>query len=165
MAKTKEQKKKIIEELRENIDKQKSMVFVAFEGLKTSDIFNLRKKLKKEDCLLQVAKKTFLKIALKEQCPELQGEIGLIFGFKDEIMPAKVAYNFSRENENLRILGGFFENEFKQAEEVINLAQIPSREELLSKLIRNISSPIFGLANVLEANTRSLLNVLAKAKT
>lgn len=170
MAKTKEQKKKVVEQLKENITKQKAMVFVAVEGLKASDIFDLRKRLKAEDCLLQVVKKTLLDIAfkgskLKIEGAKLQGQVALIFGFNDEFAPAKIASNFSKEKENLKILGGYFENEFREKEEILSLAQIPSREQLLAKLVGSLSAPASNFVNVLQGNIKGLINVLAKAKT
>ncbi len=167
MALNKEQKKRIVEKLKENIDKQKSMVFVAIEGLKASDIFNLRRTLKEAGCILQVAKKTLLNIAFKDKnfdfdTEKFQGQLALIFGFEDEIAPAKLAYNFSKENENLKILGGYFENDFREAEEIISLAKIPPREQLLSKVVGSLSAPVSNFVNVLQGNIRSLVYILSK---
>ena len=169
MALTKEQKQKIVEELKENIDKQKSMVFVAIEGLKAADLFDLRKRLKAADCLLIVAKKTLLDIAFKERkvgidMEKLAGQVALVFGFKDQISPAKIPYNFSLGNKNLKILGGFYENKLRDAEEIITLARIPSREELLARVVGSISAPISGFVNVLQANIKGLIYILKQAK-
>lgn len=170
MPLTKEQKQKIVEELKEKIDRQKSMVFVAIEGLKAVDIFDLRKKLGEENCQLQVIKKTLADIAFKKEKLEfdikaLEGQFALVFGFGDEISPAKTAYQFSLGNENLKILGGFFEDKFRSAEEIIALAKIPSKQELFAKVVGSISSPISGFVNVLQGNIKGLINVLTKAKT
>lgn len=170
MALTKEQKQKVVEKLKQNIARQKAVVFIAIDGLKTTELFDLRKELKKDNCLLTVAKKTLLSIAFKQSkmefdAKELEGELALVFGFKDEIIPAEIAYQFSKKNKNLKILGGFFENEIKTAEEIITLAKIPSREELLTKVVSSISSPISGFVNVLQGNIKGLISVLAKAKT
>jgi len=169
MALTKEQKQKVVEKLKENIAQQKSMVFVATEGLKAKEFFDLRKKLKAADCLLIVAKKTLLDVAFKEKKvgidPEkLAGQVASIFGFKDQISSAKIPYNFSLENKNLKILGGFYENKFRDAEEIITLAKIPSRKELLAGLVGNISAPISGFVNVLQANIKGLICVLSNIK-
>ncbi len=169
MALTKEQKKNIVEKLKQNIDKQKAMVFVAIEGLKAAELFDLRKSLKQEDCLLSVAKKTLLDIAFKQSKMEfnteaLQGQLALIFGFKDEIIAAKTAYEFSLKNKNLKILGGFFENKVRDAEGIITLAKIPSKQELLAKVVASISSPISGFANALQGNIRNLVYVLSGIK-
>lgn len=170
MALTREQKQKIIQEVKDKIARQKAMVFVSIENLKAKDLFGLREKLKKADCLLVVAKKTLLNIAFKEKKidfdkEKIKGQPALVFGFGDEISPAKIAYQFSRKNENLKISGGFFENKFIEAEEVIELAKIPSREALLARIVGSISAPIANFANVLQGNIKGLITVLSKLKT
>lgn len=165
MALTKEQKQNIVKELGENIAKQKAMVFVSIKGLKASDLFDLRRKLRESDCSLSVAKKTLMNIAFKAnkleiEVDKLQGQVALVLGFKDEVMPAKTVYQFSKTNSNLEILGGFLENKFKEVEDIIMLAKIPSREELLAKVVGSISAPISGFVNVLQGNLRGLVYVL-----
>jgi len=169
MALTKEQKQDILEDLKKNIDKQKSMVFVSVSGLKATDLLNLRNRLKEADCLLTVSKKTLIDIAFKSENIEvdvdkLDGQVALVFGFKDEVLPAKTTYEFSKTNKNLKILSGFFENKFREVNEIITLAKIPSREELLAKVVGSISAPISGLANVLQGNLRNLVYVLKEIK-
>ena len=169
MALTREQKQKIIEDLKEKIAKQIAMILVDFTGLKVKDLSNLRKKLKAADNELKIAKKTLLELSLKRasleiEMKKLKGEIALVFGYKEEVSPAKIVYQFSQENPNLKILGGFLENKFREAEEIITLAQLPSREELLIELVRNISSPISKLVNVFGGNIRSLVYVLSAIK-
>ncbi|MCP6717928.1 MAG: 50S ribosomal protein L10 [Patescibacteria group bacterium] len=169
MVKTKKEKKKELESLKEKIKKQKTMIFVDFSGLKVENMSKLRRTLKKSDSELKVAKKTLMKLALKEAGMEndisgLKGEIALVFGYEDEIVPAKLVYEFSRGNPSLKILGGFFENQFKSAEDFIVLAQLSSRQELLARLVGSISSPIAGFVRVLEANLKGLVCVLSAIK-
>ncbi len=169
MAKTKEQKKKIIEDLKEKIAKQKTIVFIDFTGLKVEDMFDLRKSLKQINGQLKVAKKTLISLALKDsglkaEIDKLKGEIGMVFGYKDEISPAKAVYQFSQKNPNLKILGGFFENEFKSAQDFISLAQLPSKQELLTRLTRSISAPVSNFVRVLEGNLKGLVYVLSAIK-
>jgi len=170
MPQTKEQKKKILEELKEKIDKQKSVVFVAIEGLKAKDVFSLREALKAADCVMSVVKKTLLDIAAKDKKmgidvrKGLSGQVAVIFGFKDEISPAKVAYKFSLENKNLKILGGWLEGRLRTIEEIVELAKLPSREYLLLKVVGTVSAPIFGFVNVLQGNIKSLVYILSKIK-
>jgi len=164
---TKEQKKKILKNLKEDIDKQKSMVFISVKGLKASELLELRNKLKESDCKLTVAKKTLMNIALKEldiNVSELDGQVALVFGFKDEVLPAKTTYEFSKKNEDLKILAGFFEDKFREVNDIIALAKIPSRKELLAKVVGSISAPISGFANVLQGNLRGLVYVLKQIK-
>ena len=169
MALNKSQKKKIIDDLKEMINKQKIFFFVDLKGLKVKDLSNLKKRLKKVDSQLKVSKKTLLKIGLKEKgidldVKKLEGEIASVFGFKDEILPAKTAYQFSLENKNLRILGGYFKGKFIGAEEITILAQLPTRDELLGRLVGSISAPISNFAHVLDANIKGLIYALSAIK-
>lgn len=172
MPKTKEQKKEILKELNQKMKDQTTMLFVDFSGLEVQDTHDFRKKLEKANGEFKVAKKTMTQIALDENkleknIKELEGEIGIVFGYKDEITPAKVTYEFSKENDNLKILGGFFENKFESTEKFIELAQLPSKEELLGRLVGSISSPMTGLVRSLEYNIKGLifaLNAIKKNK-
>ncbi len=170
MALTKDQKKKILDDLKEKLEKQKALIFVDFTGLKVKNLSDLRKKLKAAANELKVAKKTLFNLAFKEKglemkTKELQGEIALVFGYEDYMSPAKMVYQFSKDNPNIKILGGFIENEYKEAEEIITLAQLPSQEVLLAQLVGSISAPVSNFINVLQGNIKGLINVLAKAKT
>jgi len=170
MALTREKKQEVIQKIKDKIEKQKAIVFVAIAGIGAKDLFDFREKLKKEECNLTVAKKTLVNIAFKEKKidfnkEKLEGQPALIFGFGDALSPAKIAYRFSQTNENLKILGGFFENKFIEKEEVVKLAKMPSRAELLSRLVSNLSAPISNFANVLQGNIKGLLVVLSKLKT
>ena len=95
-----------MDELREKIDKQKSIAFCDFTGLKVKDLSNLRKTMKNQDCELKVAKKTLIGLALKDKnieanLKELKGEIAIGFGYKDEISPFRLLYDFSKKNDTI----------------------------------------------------------------
>jgi large subunit ribosomal protein L10 len=169
MPLNKSQKKKIIEDLKEKITKQKIFFFVDLKGLKVKDLSNLKKRLKKVDSQIKVSKKTLLRLALKEKGIELdtkklEGEIASVFGFKDEILPAKTTYQFSLENKNLKILGGYFSGKIMGAEEIKSFAQLPTKEELLGRLVGSISAPVSNLVYVLNANTKGLIYALSAIK-
>ena len=166
---SKDQKTKILENLKEKVAKQKAIVFVDFTGLKVKDISRLRKELKKNQNEMQVAKKTLLNLALKDKNLEiakdkLTGEVALVFGFNDEISPAKTVYQFSKTNPALKILGGFLENKFKEIEEIVALAQLPGREELLARLVGSVASPMTGFVRVLQGNIKGLIQILSQIK-
>lgn len=169
MAKTKEQKRKALAGLKESIKKQKAVIFVDFSGLKVEDLLKLRKSLKKVNGQLKVAKKTLIQLAFKEagftlDTKKLKGEIALVFGYKDEISPSKAVYQLSEENQNLKILGGFLENEFRGAEDFIELAKLPSKEELLTRLVGSISAPVTNFVRALQYNLKGLVYVLSTIK-
>lgn len=169
MALTKEQKKNIVEKVKKDVDKQKSMVFVAIDNIKTKDLSAFRKKLKEKDCLVTVVKKTLMNLAFKNKKIEvdsdkLKGEIALVYSFGDELSAPKITYNFGKENKSLKILGGYFENKLREKEEIVALALIPSREELYAKVVGSIAAPISGLVNALQGNIRNLVYVLSAIK-
>jgi len=169
MPLTKAQKQKIIENLKEKIARQRIMIFVDFTGLKVKDLSGLRRQLKKTDGEIKVAKKTLLRIAFKEKNLELDtkklsGEIALVFGYQDIILPTKTTWQFSLANPNLKILGGFLESKFVETEKIIELAKLPTREELLAKLVGSISAPISNLVNVLQGNIRNFVYIISQIK-
>ena len=169
MPLTKEQKKKIVEDLKEKIARQKAIIFVDFSGLRVKDLSNLRKKLKAANSELKVTKKTLLDLVFKKtglaiEAKKIKGEIALIFGYNDGLSLAKMIYQFSEANPNLKILGGFFEKKFREAEEIITLAQLPTREELLAKLVGTIFAPVSNLVNVLQGNIKGLIYALSGIK-
>lgn len=172
MPQTKEQKQKILEDLRDKFAKQKAIILVGISGLKVKEVSELRKKLKEAGSNMKVVKKTLANMVFKENKMDFdkggfKKEVGFVFGFEDEVTPAKISYLFQKENENLEILGGFIGQEMKDVNEIIALAKLPTRPELLVKLVQSLSSPAFGLVNVLNGNIKGLvlaLNAISKSK-
>ncbi len=167
--KTKAQKQKILEGLAEQVKRQKSMVFVDFQGLKVKDLLSLRRQLTQVDAKLQVAKKTLLQRVLNEKkiaidLKKFRGEIAAIFSFGDPISAIKAAYQFAKGNENIRFLGGYFENQIYEPAVLQEIASLPAKEMLLARLVEAIISPMSGFLEVLQGNTKGLIRVLAKAK-
>jgi len=173
MPKSKVQKQETIKELNDNLDKARSIVFVDIQGLKVNDLVVLRKKVKEARGVLKVAKKSLIDIVLKGKkeigdnirAKGMAGEIAMLFSLEDPLQPLKSLYSFSKEHENLKFVAGVFDNLLLQKEEVLQLAQLPSKEELLEKLIGSIFNPVSGFVNVLQGNIKGLITVLAKAKT
>jgi len=166
MAKTKEQKKESVKLLSDLFSKTKSVVFTNFDGLKVNDTNELRNTLRESSVEYSVAKKTLLKLALKEagmkdvDIDKMTSGIGVAFGIEDEIMPAKVLANFAKKHPELKLIGGIFENKFIDASEVAELAKIPGKEELFAKMVWLFNYPISGFVNVLAGNIRNLVYAL-----
>ncbi len=159
MPLTREQKQKILTVLKEKVAKQKAIVFADFKGMKVKDMTRLRKEMKKNNCELKVAKKTLIAAVLKEKKIEvdvkkLEGEIVLGFGYQDEILPFKLIYEFSRGNEKLKIRGGLMGLEVVDKEKAIALGQLPTREELFTRL----------MVNVLQGSLRKFIYALSQIK-
>lgn len=170
MPKTKAQKQTILNQLAENLAKQQAMVFVDYKGLKVKDMLELRDQLKQAGSKLVVAKKTLLAKVMKEKgigidLKSMDGQIGAIFAFEDSLAPMKTANTFAKTNENLKIVGGYFENEIHSAASIVAIASLPGKEELLAKLVGTLAAPLSGFVSVLQGNIKGLMRVLAQIKT
>lgn len=170
MALTKEQKVEIVTGLKEKIAKQNAIFFVSVNNIKVDDLLNLRRDLRSQEGHIQIAKKTLIDLALKDSgyvssIKDLEGEIAIVFALNDQVLPAKSLYNFSKENENLKILGGILEEEFKSTEDIIKLAKLPTKEELMAKIVGSINAPLSNFVNVLQGNLRGLVSVLSQIKS
>lgn len=163
---TKEQKKEIIKDLADKLSLQKTVVFSDYTGLKVNQIQELRSQLREKEIDCQVVKKNLINLALKKanfdkvDIKGLPGQIVLVLGYQDEILPAKILYNFSKGNESLKILAGLVNKEYLDEEAMIKLAKLPAREELLAELVGCLKAPISGLPNVLQGNLRKLTFIL-----
>jgi len=166
MAITKIKKQEILKKLEEKFSQAKSLVFVGYEKLKTKEQERLRKLLKENNCEFTITKKTLLNLVLKKfkfkglEKSKIEKEIGLVFGYQDEILPARIVFDFSKENENLKIKGGIFEKRFIDTSEVKFLAILPSKKVLQSQFIYSVRAPLTNFVNVLRGNIRSLIYIL-----
>jgi len=158
MALTKEQKTKQIDSIKEKLSNYKSIVFVDFNKVPSKEMFSLRKTLKENGCNLKIAKKTLVRVAFGQSNisywnkikSSIPGQLALAFGIEDEIAPARIANQFAKTQENLKILGGIFESRFIEREKVLVLANLPSRNELLGRLVGSIYSPVSSFVRVLD---------------
>jgi len=162
---TKEKKKKILEELAEKISRQKSIVFADITKLKTKDLYVLRKRVKEGRGEAKVVKKTLLRLALEKHGikideEKLIGQILAIFGYEDEVLPAKVAFEFSKTNENFKIKGGIIQNQFLEKEKIEEIAKLPTKEELLARIVSQISAPISNFVYLLNGVLQNFVFVL-----
>jgi len=158
MALTKAQKTKQIGSIKEKVAQQKSVIFLDFSKVPSKDMFGLRKALKEAGCSLKVAKKTLVRIAFgqsnisywNKMKSVIPGQLALAFGIEDEIAPARISNIFAKTQENLKILGGIFESRFIDREKVLVLANLPTRNELLSRLVGSLSSSTTKFVRVLD---------------
>ncbi len=167
MPKTREQKKEILEGLKDKISRSKSVIFTKFNGLQVKENEELRNALREENSEYLVAKKTLFGIALKENGIEdvdvksFDGRVAAVFGYEDEVAPAKLVDKFMSANEGkIEFVGGVMENKFIDAVQVKQLASLPSKQELYAKIVGSMNAPVSGFVNVLAGNLRGLVTVL-----
>jgi len=116
-----------------------------------------------------VTKKTLMKIALKKAGLAVKPEVfdksaAAVFGINDEAAPARIVQTFAKTHEALNVFGGILEGKFVGREKILELAKLPSREELLAKVLGSIKAPVSGFVNVLAGNLRGLVGVLSAIK-
>ncbi|MFZ2154251.1 MAG: 50S ribosomal protein L10 [Candidatus Moraniibacteriota bacterium] len=162
---TRKQKEVLVNELTDKIKESKSIVFADYSGVKATDINQLKSNLKKEGTNLRVIKKNLIELSLKNanidvDVKSLAGQLAITISNNDEVAPARVLSKFAKDNENLKILGGVLGTKQMSAQEVMALAKLPSKEELIAKLVGTINAPLSGLVNVLSGNTRGLVTAL-----
>ena len=167
MAKTRKQKEEIVDQLEKDLKGIKSLVFVDYSGLKVGQVDELKKRLKENFCQYFVAKKTLLNLVFQKiglghiDLSKIQGGLGLAYSLEDEVAPIKVAFNFAKKNEEVKINGGIMEDEFLSSEKAQILSTLPSREELIAKLLSTIKAPVNNLAYVLKGNLKGLVYILS----
>ena len=148
---TKAKKSEILSGLNKIVDSSKSIVFLSFKGITANETVLMRKKLTSENVGLKVAKKTLIKKVLSDKSisgtiPELGQETAFAYG-EDLLAPAREIFAFTKEHKGLlNIVGGIFDGSYKNKEEMMEIATIPNREVLISKIAFLLKSPIQRLA-------------------
>ena len=166
---TKPQKEEIVAELTELFKRQKIAFFTDFQGISVTKLQSLRRLLKKENAEFKVAKKTLFDRALEQagitfKSKELKGELGVAFGYGDQVAPAKTLVKFGKQEETFKLLAGILAGKVLTDKQIIALAKLPSREVLLAQLAATLQAPMRGLAVVLQANIRGLAIALNKVR-
>ncbi len=150
----------------------KSVFLTDYSGLTVEAITNLRRNLRKSQVEFQVSKNTLARIAAqqvgyKDLVPHLEGPTALAFGMGDPAAPAKVLTDFLKTNEKPKVKAIIFEGKYFDAKSMSEIATLPSREQLLARLLGSLNSPITGLASSLSGIIRKLayaLNAVAESK-
>jgi len=169
MPKSRQQKEATLSSLSDGLKSAKASVFANFQGLTVAEADELRNICRKEGIKVLVAKKTLLKKAFKEIGIEadpkvFQGGVATFFDTNDEVAPARIVNDFAKKHEVMAIFGGTLDGNYIDAMFVKNLASLPSKQQLLAKLVGSINSPVSGFVNVLAGNLRGLVSVLNNIK-
>ncbi len=166
MAITREKKKEILQDLIDKFTKSKTVVFSDYRGLDVSSISDLRNQLRAGGSECKVAKKTLMRLAAKEtDIGELgddimEGPVSATFSYEDELAGLQILFKFSKGNENLKLLGGIIDGKVVGKDEIIQLAKLPSKEELYAKLIGSMNAPVSGAVGVLSNILSGFVRVL-----
>ncbi len=157
-----------VKNLQEKLQQAKSIVLADYRGLTVNNQQKLRRAIVASGGELLVAKNTLLQIALKKTLPSLprdfeailQGPTMVLFAYEDEIAPIKALAEFAKEHDLPQIKAGLINKEALSADQINQLASLPTKVELVSQTIAAIKAPLSGIVNVLSANLKNLVYVL-----
>ncbi len=167
MKAVREEKIKAVENLHEKFSTSKVAVLVEFSGLSVSEITELRNDLRKAKGELMVVKNTLARravegTALSEAADAFTGPIAVTFGYHDPVAPVKVLKKFSdKVKGKTKLKVGVVEGVFVDDAEIQRVADLPSKEALLSSLVGGLQSPITGLVMGLQGIIRQVVYVLS----
>ncbi|MHB8917853.1 MAG: 50S ribosomal protein L10 [Desulfocucumaceae bacterium] len=163
---TKQKKELLLDELRGSFKESRVAVMADYRGINVSAMTKLRRRMRDKGCSLKVAKNTLtLKVAremgMEGLEPYLAGPTMIAFSSEDLVAPAKVFTEFIKETKSpLEIKGGVLEGRAIDAKAVRELADLPSREVLLSRVLAGMQGPMYGFATVLQGTIRNFVYAL-----
>ncbi len=164
----KEQKKNYISEMSEQFENSEAVIVTHYQGLTVSQLDDLRKKMREQGIKFKITKNRITKLALenskmKDISKMFSGPTAIALS-KDAITSAKILTNFSKENENLKILGGIMGNDILDVAGVQNVATLPTLDEARAKIVGILRSPAQKIASILLAPA-SKIAILALEKS
>ena len=163
--KTRAQKSAEVSELTEEIGKANNAFLIDFKGITVPQVTELRKQVRDTKSGYVVVKNTLALIALKDSPivamrEQFTGPTAIAFNAKDAVALAKALTKFAKDVPAVRFKGAMLDGQIVPTEQIQTIATLPSREELVAKLLYVLQSPMRGLATVLQANIRNLAVVL-----
>ena len=165
----KEQKKNYIAEMTANFENSEAVLVTHYQGLTVKQLDELRKQMRKHGIQFKITKNRITKLALeKTKCKDLAnlftGPTAVALS-KDAISTAKILTKFSKENNNLKILGGIMGKEILDVAAVANVATLPTLDEARTKIAGILRSPAQKIASILLAPASKIANLaLEKSK-
>ena len=162
---TKDKKIELVESLKEKFSKARGLIVANYHGISVSQMQELKKDLKKVNAEFTVAKNTLIHKALegsKSTLPAetLEGPTAILFSYQEPIEAIKKLADFIKNYDLPKIKLGILDNEVLTSERVLELSKIPGKQELYTKVVSSLNSPILGFVNVLNGNLRNLVYVL-----
>ncbi|MBV8489153.1 MAG: 50S ribosomal protein L10 [Candidatus Eremiobacteraeota bacterium] len=157
-------KESAVQELRERLAASQNLFFTDYAGLTVEEITKLRGELRKDGNTYAVVKNTLFKIAAGDVAAHVEqflaGPTGVVFAGSDPVAPAKALKTFSDGTKKIAIKAAYIDGRIVDARQVEQLASLPSKTELLAKLVGSLASPLRGLVTVLSGNQSGLVRVL-----
>ncbi len=166
------QKKEVVNAIKERLSSAKSVILADYRGLTVEQDTELRRALRQAGVDYSVVKNTLTLFAAKETGyeklePFLNGPTAIALSKDDAVASVKVLTEYAKKFEKFQIKAGVVEGSVFNADEIKAIAALPSKEQLVAKVLGSFNAPITGFVNVLSANMRGLvvaLNAIAEKK-
>lgn len=156
MNKNRQLKEAKVAEIKGKLEKAQAVVLSDYQGLSVEQDTELRKALREAGVEYKVYKNSLVTLAAKELgldgiAEYLEGPVSIAFGYEDATAPARVLNNFAKANKKLELKAGIVDGTIYNGENIKMLAEIPSKEVLIAKLLGSIKSPVSKFARLLGA--------------
>lgn len=163
------QKGLVVQELKDKFSKSSSAILVDYMGLNVQEVTELRENFRKAGVDYKVYKNTLTEIAAKEiglegLIPFLEGPTAIAFSEDDPVAPAKILTDAIKKYRKIEFKAGVLDGKVIDVDGVKALAELPSREELIAKLLGSMNAPISNLVGVLSGPARALVYALNAIK-
>lgn len=160
------EKEAVVESIKEKIGKAQSIVLLDYRGLTVEEVTSLRDQMRQAGIEYRVLKNTMMTRATDELGIEgagdlLKGPTAAAFGYEDPAAPAKILVEFIKKAKKTEIKGGMLEGRVIGIDQIKYLAELPSKEVLVAKLLGTMNAPIQNLVGVLAGVPRALVCALA----
>ncbi|HED03283.1 MAG TPA: 50S ribosomal protein L10 [Candidatus Fraserbacteria bacterium] len=161
-----ERKVATVTELQQRLGQAQALIFTGFHGLNANEMVELRAELAKQGLEYRVIKNRLALRAAQgaglEIAPLLQGETGICFDDDDPVLAFKLTSKLAKKFANYKVRGGISEGQLLDEQGALELANLPSREVLLTQLVATLQGPMRRLTVVLSALLRQLVVVLSE---
>jgi large subunit ribosomal protein L10 len=163
------QKKEIVERLSKTLEESEIAILVDYKGLNVEEITDLRMRCRAEDIHIEVVKNSLLAHASEGNDTILmkdfhKGPNAIVLSKNDAVSPAKILVDFAKNNEKLEIKAGVLSGKLLNQDEIKQLAKLPSKDELLTKLVYLLNATPTSFVNVLAGVPRGFVNVINAIK-
>jgi len=158
-------KEALVGEIKERFNASEAVIMIDYRGLTVKQMQKLRNNVREVGGEIKIYKNSLTEIAVRELAlpsmdAYLEGPTAFVFIAEDPVAPAKALTAFAKENQALELKGGFVQNQVVDAAGVKAIATLPSREELLAKLLGTMLNPLTSTVRVLSGPARAFVTVV-----
>lgn len=158
-------KETLVAEIKERFNASEAVIMIDYRGLTVKQMQTLRRSVREAGGEVSVYKNSLTEIAIRELAlpnmdEYLAGPTAFVFVSEDPVAPAKALTTFAKENQALELKGGIVQSQVVDAAGIKAIATLPSREELIAKLLGTMLNPLTGTVRVLSGPARGLATVL-----